>query len=191
MRALAVGRERHVRDVLSYDHRVDELYVLALNREHTDRVVSAICNQCQRARTVDRHAGRLLAYRHRIDQSRRARRQVDDVELVVRRRFPASAFLHPVHRIRHQRELPVGRDAQIGRRPEYRIHQRQAGDDLRVRGVGTDVNDRHRVLPGRRKLNFSVAAPRHLVVDADHHVLGLARNRALHGCASSERRHGA
>ena len=180
-RALAVGGERHVSHMLADDHRVDQLHLLALYREHADGVVSAICDQRQAASTVDRHARGLLAYRNRIDEPRRVGREVDDVELVVRRGLPAGAFLHPVHRVGHQRKLSVRRYAQIGRRAEYRIHQRQAGDDLRIGGFGADVDNRHQVLAGRRELNFAVVAPHDFIVDADHHVLGLARQHAIRG----------
>ena len=77
----------------------------------------------------------------------------------------------------------------VGRRTEDRIHQRQAGHDLRIGGVGADVDDRHQVFAGRRELNLAVVAPFGLVVDADHHVLGLARR--FSGRTRDECRHGA
>ncbi len=176
MARLPSGVNDHVGHLFADRHRVDQLDLLALDREHADRVVGAVGDQRQVAGAVDRQARRLLADRDGVDQLRRAGGEVDDVELVVRHRFPAGTVGRPVHRVGHQRELAVGRDAQVGRRAEDRVHQRQAGHDLRVGGVGADVDDGHRVVARRQQLQLAVFAPGDLVVDADHHELGLARH---------------
>src|SRR6266704_2957541 len=80
-RAPAVRRDRDGRDHLAHRHRVDQLHLLALDREHADRVVRAVRYQRQIARAVDGEAGGLFADLHRRDVRGRARGQVDDVEL--------------------------------------------------------------------------------------------------------------
>ena len=116
--------------------------------------------------------------------------EIDDVELVVGHGLPVGPVGHPVHRVGHQRELAVGRDAQVGWRTEDRVHQGQTGDDPRIGRVGADVDDRHRVLAGRQQLQLAVLAPGGLVVDADHHEFGLALRHGIGARTGREACHG-
>ena len=176
-RALAVGRERHVGDVLADHHVLHQLDLLAGDRQHAHRVVGAVGDQRQVASAVDRHARGLPADGNRVNQPGWAGRQVDDIELVLGRGLPAGAVGHPVHRIGHQRELAVGRDREVGGWAEDRVRQRQGRHDLGVGGVSADIDDRHQVLARRRHLQFAVPVPGRLVVQTHHHELRLAWRR--------------
>ena len=181
-----------MRHVFADLHRVDELDLLAVDREHADRVVGAVGNQCEVAGAVDRHAGRLAAdICDRFDQAGRIRCQVDHMQPTGGPRFPAGAVDGVLDRVRYQRELAIRRNREVSRRAEDRIRERQRRDDLRVGGIGTDVDDRDYVLAGRAEHELPARVPRRLVVNADDHVLGLTRQRAIHGCTSGERRRGA
>src|SRR5262249_19434154 len=151
-----------------------ELDVGALDREHADRLVVAVGDQGEIAGLVDREAGRLLADLDRGDAGGRVRREVDHVELVVGRRLPVGAVLHPVDRVRDDRHALVRRDRQVHGRTEDRVHQRQRGDDLR-RLATRDVDDRDRVLAWRDEAAVALGIERHLLVVADDHELGEGR----------------
>src|SRR5213595_1160021 len=55
-RTPAIGRDRDGRDHLADRHRVDQLHLFAMDREHADRVVGAVRDQRQVARVVDGEA---------------------------------------------------------------------------------------------------------------------------------------
>ena len=95
-----------------------------MNRQHVDRLVLAAGHKRQIAARVDGKPGRLLAHLDRGDMLRRVCGQADDIELVVRLRLPAGSLWHPLQRVRHNREPPVWRDAEICRWAENRVHER-------------------------------------------------------------------
>src|SRR5437870_8445728 len=176
-RALAVGRDGNSRDHLAHRHRVDQLHLLALDREDADRVVGAVRDERQIASAVDREARGLLADLHGRDVRRWICGEVDDVELGVGRGLPGAAVLHPGHRVGDEPELAVRRDLEVRRRAEDRVHQGKAREDPRRLSV-RDVDDRDRVLSRREEERLARVVPGHFLVVADDHELRVGRERS-------------
>src|SRR5207247_2259647 len=178
---LAGRADREALGRVTDDHPIDDARWIRLKVDDTHRVhvtvggpavsvVRAVRYQRQIARAVDGEAGGLFADLHRRDVRGRARGQVDDVELGVGRGLPGAAVLRPRHRVGDERQLAVGGDLEVRRRPEDRVHQREAHEDPRRLTV-RDVHDGHGVLSGREEDRLSRVVPGHLLVVADEHEL--------------------
>src|SRR5262249_15171687 len=109
-------------------------------------------------------------------------------ELVVRHTFESVAILDHVDRVRHQRQLAVRRDREVGRRPEDRVLKRQIDDDAWL-GAIADIDDRHGILARRAQYRLAVVESDLLVI-ADDEILGLRRGGEAHhrgqrGCSKN------
>src|SRR5260370_25272745 len=111
----------------------------------------------------------------RVDDGWRRGRQNEDDEFVVRHTFQSVAILDHVDRIRHQRQLAVRRDREVGGRPEDRVLEWQIDDDAWL-GAIADIDDRYGVLARRAQYRLAVAESDLLLIAHDQ-ILGLRRSR--------------
>ncbi len=117
-----------------------------------------------------------MSDRHRVDQLRRVRVEVDHEQLVVRLR-PSSrcrpAYGHD--RVGDQADLAVRGDLQVGRRPEQGVGERQAGADAGLGGL-RDVEHQQLVGAGLDVL-LALFGERDLRVQADQEIMGSRARR--------------
>ena len=106
----------------------------------------------------DAQPGGLFARGDGRGQLRRVGLEIDDIDLVVRHLLQRVALLDDIHRIRDQRHRAGGVDVEIHWRPDDRILQRQAGDDLGAFGIGK-INQQDLVLAGCGQDGLSIVIP--------------------------------
>lgn len=123
---LPVGGDRDGRDGIAHGHRVDELDLFAVDREHADRIVGAIGDQEEVALPLDREARGRLADLDSGNQLRERRLQIDDEELVVGYWLPAGPCRLIGQRIGNQGQALVRRDREVGRRARSPCSSRAA-----------------------------------------------------------------